>query len=95
MIARGGLTRDLRGLDHVAAGYGMQTLASMQLSVQLDMPSQHATPSGVHVSLLGQVGVPPGVSWHSWVQTAASPHERAPPGQMQAVPEGQSAAWPQ
>jgi len=78
----------------VAAGYGMQTLASMQLSVQLEMPSQHATPSGVHVSLLGQLGGPPGVSWHSWVQTA-SPHERAPPGHVQAVPAGQSATWAQ
>ena len=73
----------------------MQTLASMQSSVQLEMPSQHATPWGVQVSLLGQLGGPPGVSWHSWVQTAASPHERAPPGHMQAVPAGQSAAWAQ
>jgi len=73
----------------------VQTLASMQLSVQLGVPSQHATPSGVHVSLVGQVGGPPGVSWHSSVQTAASPHERAPPGHMHAVPAGQSAGWAQ
>ena len=76
-------------------GYGMQTLARMQSSVQLETPSQHATPSATHAPPFGQVGVPPGVSVHSSVHVAVLPHERAPFGQMHAVPVGQSATAPQ